>query len=190
VTHHRDIFSFQQFYRVPWTRYHWKACVSTVNIQQRFWPNLHILHMKNRTPFMPLLCFVYFAFPTAAFALISYKNLMDNIYSWSFLHAGLGRAGQPPWFSICNKGFIWHHYFLLSGFIPKSQHYFGKRYADNCLNSIADFEQDQIKHREIRIIGPKGGEGGLCVSELQWDFSKCPWDFSKCQWTFSKTLGF
>lgn len=32
-----------------------------------------------------------------------------------------------------------------TGFIPKSQHYFGKRYAENCVNAISDFEGDQRK---------------------------------------------
>lgn len=30
-----------------------------------------------------------------------------------------------------------------TGFIPKAQHYFGKRYAEGCLNSISDFQDDQ-----------------------------------------------
>ncbi|XP_064649022.1 ciliary microtubule inner protein 2B-like [Lineus longissimus] len=47
-----------------------------------------------------------------------------------------------------------------TGFIPKSQHYFGKRYAENCLNSIVDFEQDQIKRRDARSSVSMGGEGG------------------------------
>ena len=45
---------------------------------------------------------------------------------------------------------------LFSGFIPKSQHYFGKRYAENALNSIADFEGDQqnrsYKTEEMRRL--------------------------------------
>ncbi|ESP04526.1 hypothetical protein LOTGIDRAFT_237357 [Lottia gigantea] len=44
-----------------------------------------------------------------------------------------------------------------TGFIPKSQHYFGNRYAVNCRNSIADFEFDHQKHdqklRELKVIG-------------------------------------
>ncbi|XP_074655413.1 ciliary microtubule inner protein 2B-like [Tubulanus polymorphus] len=35
-----------------------------------------------------------------------------------------------------------------TGFIPKSQHFFGKRYAENCVNAISDFETDQLTHRE------------------------------------------
>ncbi len=31
----------------------------------------------------------------------------------------------------------------LPGFIPKSQHYFGKRYAESCINAISDFESSQ-----------------------------------------------
>lgn len=54
----------------------------------------------------------------------------------------------------------------LSGFIPKSQHYFGKRYAENCLNSIVDFEQDQIKRRDARSSVSMGGEGGPMVKDL------------------------
>lgn len=30
-----------------------------------------------------------------------------------------------------------------TGFIPKEQNYFGKRYAENCLNAISDFEHNQ-----------------------------------------------
>jgi len=33
-----------------------------------------------------------------------------------------------------------------TGFIPKSQHYFGKRYAENCVNAISDFEGAQRQH--------------------------------------------
>ena len=33
-----------------------------------------------------------------------------------------------------------------TGFIPKSQHYFGKRYAKSCKHAIAGFEQDQQRH--------------------------------------------
>ncbi|XP_013382161.1 protein FAM166B [Lingula anatina] len=43
-----------------------------------------------------------------------------------------------------------------TGFIPKSEHYFGKRYAENCSNAISDFENDQRtynrKAQELRVI--------------------------------------
>ena len=42
-----------------------------------------------------------------------------------------------------------------TGFIPKSQHYFGKRYAENCVNAISDFESDQrvkmVKFRDMQV---------------------------------------
>lgn len=42
-----------------------------------------------------------------------------------------------------------------TGFIPKSQHYFGKRYAENCTNAISDFEGAQRgnshKIRQLRM---------------------------------------
>lgn len=34
-----------------------------------------------------------------------------------------------------------------SGFIPKSQHYYGNRYALNSRNAIIDFETDQQMHK-------------------------------------------
>lgn len=40
-----------------------------------------------------------------------------------------------------------------TGFIPKSEHYFGKRYAENCGNAISDFENDQRKHnKELQML--------------------------------------
>ncbi|KAK3087733.1 hypothetical protein FSP39_009858 [Pinctada imbricata] len=43
-----------------------------------------------------------------------------------------------------------------TGFIPKSQHFFGKRYAMNCQSAIADFESDQQdgkgKAEEIKTL--------------------------------------
>ena len=36
----------------------------------------------------------------------------------------------------------------LPGFIPKSQHYYGNRYALNCRNAIVDFETDQQMHKD------------------------------------------
>ena len=46
--------------------------------------------------------------------------------------------------------------FVLPGFIPKGEHYFGKRYADTCLSAIADFQTDQNSNRkkkqELRSI--------------------------------------
>ena len=38
--------------------------------------------------------------------------------------------------------------YFLTGFIPKGEHYFGKRYADTCLSAIADFQTDQNRHRK------------------------------------------
>lgn len=42
-----------------------------------------------------------------------------------------------------------------TGYIPKSQHYFGKRYAENSVNAISDFEGDQRGHsskiRQLRM---------------------------------------
>ncbi|XP_022326653.2 ciliary microtubule inner protein 2B-like [Crassostrea virginica] len=35
-----------------------------------------------------------------------------------------------------------------TGFIPKSQHYYGNRYALNCRNAIVDFETDQQMHKD------------------------------------------
>lgn len=35
-----------------------------------------------------------------------------------------------------------------TGFVPKNQHYFGKRYAENCMNAASDFENDQRKHNQ------------------------------------------
>lgn len=35
-----------------------------------------------------------------------------------------------------------------TGFIPKSQHYFGKRYAEGCINSVSDFQDDQNAHSQ------------------------------------------
>ncbi|XP_038045614.1 protein FAM166B-like [Patiria miniata] len=34
-----------------------------------------------------------------------------------------------------------------TGYIPKGEHYFGDRYAENCRNAIAEFEQDQRSHQ-------------------------------------------
>jgi len=40
-----------------------------------------------------------------------------------------------------------------TGFIPKSQHYFGKRYAVNSINAISDFEGEQRGHsKKIRQL--------------------------------------
>lgn len=36
----------------------------------------------------------------------------------------------------------------LLGFIPKHQHYFGKRYAESVNNAISDFESDQRAHNQ------------------------------------------
>ncbi len=36
-----------------------------------------------------------------------------------------------------------------TGFIPKSQHYFGKRYAENSVNAISDFEGNQQSHKKM-----------------------------------------
>ena len=33
------------------------------------------------------------------------------------------------------------------GFIPRSQHFFGNRYANVCRNSVSDFEFDQLKYK-------------------------------------------
>lgn len=42
---------------------------------------------------------------------------------------------------------------IILGFIPKSEHYFGKRYAENCGNAISDFENDQRKHnKELQML--------------------------------------
>ena len=35
-----------------------------------------------------------------------------------------------------------------TGFIPKAQHYFGKRYAEGCLNSISDFQVGVNREKE------------------------------------------
>lgn len=35
-----------------------------------------------------------------------------------------------------------------TGFIPRSEHFFGKRYAVNCRGAIADFEGDHRKHKQ------------------------------------------
>ena len=34
-----------------------------------------------------------------------------------------------------------------SGYIPKGEHYFGDRYAENSRNAIAEFERDQRCHK-------------------------------------------
>lgn len=43
-----------------------------------------------------------------------------------------------------------------TGFIPRSQHFFGNRYANVCRSSVSDFEFDQrkhqAKHQELRTI--------------------------------------
>ncbi|XP_070175654.1 ciliary microtubule inner protein 2B-like [Littorina saxatilis] len=45
---------------------------------------------------------------------------------------------------------------LSTGFIPRSQHFFGNRYANVCRNSVSDFEFDQrksqAKNKEMQLI--------------------------------------
>lgn len=54
------------------------------------------------------------------------------------------------------------HFF--SGFIPRSEHYFGKRYAETCKSAIADFEVDQkdydskLKDLKITEVMQQGKE--------------------------------
>lgn len=36
--------------------------------------------------------------------------------------------------------------FFFIGFIPRSEHYFGKRYAETCKSAITDFEVDQREY--------------------------------------------
>jgi hypothetical protein len=47
-----------------WTRYHCKASISAINLQLKFWPNLHIirgnLHQKNMTPFLFFFFFFFY----------------------------------------------------------------------------------------------------------------------------------
>ena len=66
--------------------------------------------------------------------------------------------------------------FFIIGFVPKNQHYFGKRYAENCTNAASDFENDQRKHnqkiQDLRVtealqagkVCPTDGGSGLPVS--------------------------
>lgn len=45
--------------------------------------------------------------------------------------------------------------YVIAGFIPRSEHYFGKRYAVNCKGAISDFEADHRHHlmnaEELRL---------------------------------------
>ncbi|XP_076454599.1 ciliary microtubule inner protein 2B-like [Babylonia areolata] len=59
-----------------------------------------------------------------------------------------------------------------TGFIPRSQHFFGYRYANVCRNSVSDFEFDQRKHQakqqEMRLIetAQSGGAKGVDPNSL------------------------
>ena len=37
---------------------------------------------------------------------------------------------------------------MVSGFVPKVQHHFGKRYTENCISAISEFEGDQRQHNQ------------------------------------------
>ena len=39
-------------------------------------------------------------------------------------------------------------YILVVGFVPKVQHHFGKRYTENCMTAVAEFEGDQRNHNQ------------------------------------------
>ncbi|KAK6195320.1 hypothetical protein SNE40_000777 [Patella caerulea] len=57
-----------------------------------------------------------------------------------------------------------------TGFIPKSQHYFGNRYTVNCRNSIADFEFDHRRHadkiKQLKVIADVQTGKSDATSEL------------------------
>ena len=40
--------------------------------------------------------------------------------------------------------------FLISGYIPKNQHYFAKRYGEVCRSAIYHHEIDQQKNKQLR----------------------------------------
>ena len=54
-------------------------------------------------------------------------------------------------FMIVNVDLI-NIYVLFIGFIPRSQHYFGKRYAENCVSAICDFELKTKDARNSRTL--------------------------------------
>ena len=60
----------------------------------------------------------------------------------------------------------------LAGFIPRSQHFFGNRYANVCRNSVSDFEFDQRKYeakrQELRLVeaAQSGRTQGMDPSSL------------------------
>ena len=68
---------------------------------------------------------------------------------------------MPYWFALYTSHVNYNYpvaftcLLTLAGFIPRSEHYFGKRYAVNCKGAISDFEFDHRKHQmnadELRL---------------------------------------
>lgn len=67
--------------------------------------------------------------------------------------------------------------YILTGFIPKGQQYFGNRYAESCHKAMSSFEADQHKHRskteELRTLTsyqgpwpPSSGGGDAGTSSI------------------------